>query len=173
MDKTEKNEMISQIKDLITGSTAIYLVDYSKVNVEDINNIRREFLKEGVKYKIFKNTLFKKALLEVHGYEKLNDLLVGMTGFAFVKENATAPAKIIKKYFTVSGKLPLKGCYIESQYYDGSQLEVLSTLPTKAEVIAGVLGSLNSPASGLVGVLNSVIRDLLSVVEEIEKQKAA
>jgi large subunit ribosomal protein L10 len=173
MDKTEKNEMISQIKDLINNSSAIYLVDYSKVNVEDINRIRNEFRKEGVKYKIFKNTLFKKALIEVEGYDKLNDLLTGMTGFAFVKENITAPAKIIKKYFDASGKLSFKGCYIEKQFFEGNKLDTLSTLPTKPEIIAGILGSLDSPASGIVGVLNSIMRDLVSVIDEIEKKKAA
>jgi len=173
MDKTEKDEIISQIKDLVNTSTAIYLIDYSKVNVEDINNLRNEFRKEGVKYKVFKNTFFKKALLEIEGYDKLNDLLVGMTGFAFVQNNATAPAKIIKKYFDTTQKFSLKGCYIEDQFFDGKQLDALSTLPTKAEIVAGIIGSISAPASGIVGSLNAVIRELVSVIDEIAKKKAA
>ena len=173
MNKTEKEEMISQIKDLINTSNAIYLIDYSRVNVGDINNLRKEFRKEGIKYKVFKNTLFKKALIEIQGYDKFNDLLVGMTGFAFVEETSTIPAKIIKKHFDTTQKFSLKGCYLETQFFDGSQLDVLSTLPTKAEMVAGIIGSINSPASGIVGVLNAVVRDLVSVVDEISKKKAA
>lgn len=173
MNITEKQEIVSQIKDLMNDSTAIYLVDYSKVKVEDINNIRKEFRKEGIKYKVFKNTLFKKAMLEVKGYEKFNDLLVGMTGYAFAKDNTTAPAKVIKKYFDISGKLSLKGCYIEDQFFPGSKLTEISTLPTKPEIISGIIGSIASPASGLVGAINAVMRDLVSVVDAIEKKKAA
>lgn len=173
MNITEKEEIVSQIKDLINDSDAIYLVDYSKVNVADINNIRKEFRKEGIQYKVFKNSLFKKALIEIPGYEKLNDLLVGMTGFAFVKDNTTAPAKVIKKYFDASQKLSLKGCYIETQFYAGDKLDVISNLPTKAETIAGVIGSINAPASGIVGAINAVMRELTSVIDAIEKQKAA
>lgn len=173
MDKTEKDEIISQIKDLINTSNAIYLIDYSKVNVQDINNLRNEFRKEGIRYKVFKNTFFKKALLEIEGYDKLNDLLVGMTGFAFAQDNTTAPAKIIKKYFDNAQKFSLKGCYIEDQFFDGKQLDALSTLPTKAEIVAGIIGSINAPASGIVGAINAVIRELVSVIDEIAKKKAA
>jgi large subunit ribosomal protein L10 len=173
MDITEKQEIVSQIKDLINDSDAIYLVDYSKVSVEDINNIRKDFRKEGIKYKVLKNTLFLKAMKETKGYDKFSDLLAGMTGFAFVKDNTTAPAKVIKKYFDATGKLSLKGCYIENQFFPGSQLNALSTLPTKPEIISGIIGSIASPASGLVGAINAVLRDLVSVIDAIEKKKAA
>jgi large subunit ribosomal protein L10 len=173
MDKSEKNEIISQIKELINNSSAIYVVDYSSINVEDINNLRKEFRKEGVTYKVFKNTLVKKALIQIKGYEKFNDILVGMSGFAFTKDNTTAPAKIIKKYFDNTSKFVLKGCYIEDQFFDGKQLDALSTLPTKAEIVAGIIGSLNAPASGIVGAIGAVMRDIVSVLDAIEKKKAA
>ncbi|MGE5682746.1 MAG: 50S ribosomal protein L10 [Bacillota bacterium] len=174
MDIKEKEEIVSQIKELIDDSQAVYLVDYAKVNVADISNIRKDFRKEDVTYKVFKNTLFKKALDQGNKYEKLSGLLVGMTGFAFVrKDNTTAPAKIIKKYFDATGKLGLKGAYIETQFFEGKQLDALSTLPTKAEIVSGIIGSISSPASGIVGAISAVMRELVSVVEAIEKKKAA
>ncbi len=81
MDKSEKTEMISQIKDQFSNASAVYLVDYHGVNVEEINGLRREFNKEDVNYKIFKNTLVKKALEDLDGYDQLNDLLVVRSGF--------------------------------------------------------------------------------------------
>ena len=65
MDKKEKQESVSQIKALVEKSTTIYLVDYSGVNVEDINLLRREFLKESVTYKVFKNTLLNRVFKEI------------------------------------------------------------------------------------------------------------
>ena len=173
MNKNEKAEIIAQAKELIENSTSLYLTDYSKINVADISEIRNQFRKDGVKYRVFKNTLFKRALVESGKFEKLADHLEGMTGFAFASTNPVAPAKIIKKYNDTSQKLPLKACYIETQYYDGSKLAELAVLPTKGELIAGILGSLNSPASGIVGSIAAVIRNLVSVIDEVSKKKAA
>ena len=173
MNKNEKEEIIAEIKEVIDNSSAVYLTDYSGVNVADISEIRNQFRKEGVQYKVYKNTLFKRALKESGKFEKLADHLEGMTGFAFASENPVAPAKIIKKYFDTSQKLALKACYIETNYYDGSKLSQLATLPTKTELIASILGSLNAPASGIVGVINAVVRDLVSVVDQISKREAA
>ena len=173
MNKNEKAEIIAQAKELIENSTALYLTDYSKINVADISEIRNQFRKDGVKYRVFKNTLFKRALVESGKFEKLADHLEGMTGFAFASTNPVAPAKIIKKYNDTSQKLTLKACYIETQYYDGSKLAELAVLPTKGELIAGILGSLNSPASGIVGSIAAVIRNLVSVIDEVSKKKAA
>ncbi len=96
-----------------------------------------------------------------------------MTGFAFASENPVAPAKIIKKYFDNKKKLALKACYIEDQYYEGTNLDELASLPSKNEIIAGILGSLNAPASGIVGAINAVMRDLVSVIDEISQKEAA
>lgn len=173
MKKEKKYEVVEQIKELVSNSTAIYLVDYNGVNVEDINKLRSTFRKEGVTYKVFKNTLFKKALEDLGGYEKLYDQFVGMTGVAFAGENFVAPAKIIKKYFDETGKFQFKGCYLESNFYPADQLNTLASMPSKEELIAGIIGSINSPASGIVGAINAVMRDIVSLVDEISKKKAA
>jgi len=173
MNRNEKTDMVSGITEIVQKSTAVFLTDYSGVNVADISDIRNEFRKEGVNYKVFKNTLFKRALDESGKYEKLADHLVGMTGFAFADENPVAPAKIIKKYFDKHNKLSLKACYIENEFFDGSRLNELATLPSKNELIASIMGSLDAPASGIVGAINAVFRELVSVIDEISKKKAA
>ncbi len=173
MDKSTKVEVVSKIKELVESSSAIYLIDYNGVSVEQINEIRRAFLKEDVTYKVFKNTLFAKAIEETGGYEKLNDLLKGMTGFAFAGENFVAPAKIIQKYNKEFKKFSLKGCYIDSEFYDETKLDVLASMPTKEEVMASIVGSVANPATNLVGVINAIARDLVSVIDEVSKTKAA
>lgn len=173
MNKNEKSEIISEVRVLIDGASALYLTNFSGISVSEISHLRNELRKEGVTYKVFKNTLFERALKESGKYEKLGDYLTGMTGYVFASSNPVAPAKIIKKYFDTSKKFELKACYIENQFFDGTRLSELATLPSKEEIIAGILGSLNSPASGIVGAINAVIRDLVSVVDQISKREAA
>jgi large subunit ribosomal protein L10 len=173
MNRNEKSEIISEIKELLESSTAIYLTDYRGINVEDVSELRNQFRNEGVRYKVFKNTLVKRALDEAGKYEKIADHLTGMTGFAFASTNPLAPAKIINKYFSDKEKLSLKACYVEVEYFDGTQLKTLATLPTKNELIAGILGSINSPVSGIAGAINAVFRDLVSVVDQISQRQAA
>lgn len=173
MNKTEKAEIIEQINDLVNKSSGIFLVDYRGVTVEDINKLRSSFRKEGVTYKVFKNTLFKKALGQMKGFEKFNEQLVGMIGVAFAGDNFVAPAKIIKKYFDDKQKFSFKGCYIESTFYGADQLNTIASMPTKEEIIAGIIGSVASPATGIVGAINAVMRDLVYVIDEVAKKKAA
>lgn len=173
MKREEKGEIIEQIKELVQSSSAMFLVNYSGVNVADINKLRVEFRKEGVTYKVFKNTLFKKAIEQIGGYEKFNPQLVGMIGIAFTGENFVAPAKVIKKYFDEKQKLSFKGCYIDSTFYGADQLNTIASMPTKEEIMSGIVGSIAAPASGIVGAINAVIRDLVSVVDEISKKQAA
>ncbi len=174
MNKNQKAEMIAEIKDQLSKATAVYLVNYSGINVDEINGLRREFRKEGVRYKVYKNTLFKKALLDLDRYPEFQNTLEGMIGTAFAGENNfVAPAKIIKKFSDEKKKLSLAGCYIDSQFYAGDQLNTLASMPTKEEIMASIVGSINAPISGVVGAINAVMRDLVMLVDEISKKKAA
>lgn len=173
MKKSEKVEQVSQIKDLVANSTGVFLVDYHGVNVDDINQLRRDFRKEGTTYKVFKNTLLKRALEEQGGYDALLNKLTGMTGVACSGENFVAPAKIIKKYFDAKEKFRFKGCVIESNFYDEDKLQTLASMPTKEEVMASIIGSINNPAQGIVGAIAAVMRDIVSCVDQISKKEAA
>jgi len=173
MNKTEKSEMVSLIKEKFEQSTAMYLVDYAGVTVDEINGIRREFIKEDASYKVYKNTLVQRAIADIGGYDELSDKLVGMIGIAFTDENYVAPAKIIKSFNDKNKKFNFKGCYIESTFYGEDQLQTLASMPTKEEVMSSIVGSIAAPASGIVGSINAVMRDLVSVIDEAGKTKAA
>ncbi|MBN1301276.1 MAG: 50S ribosomal protein L10 [Melioribacteraceae bacterium] len=174
MNKTEKAEIIAEIKEHFQNSTAVYLIDYTGINVEEINGLRKQFRSEGVKYKVYKNTFVKKALEDLNSHSGFNELLIGMTGIAFTGEdNFGAPAKVIKKFNDDKKKFSLKGCYIDTTFYAGDQLKTLATLPTKEEVMAGIVGSIHAPISGIVGAISAVMRDIVSLVDEISKKKAA
>ena len=173
MDKNQKVESVAQIKAFIEKSAGVYLVDYAGVNVEDISQLRRGFLNEDVTYKVFKNSLLKRAFNEIGGFVNFEPLLVGMTGVAFSGDNFVAPAKIIKNYSKDKNKFTFKGSYIESQFYGPEQLDALASMPTKEEIMASIVGSIAAPASGIVGAINAVMRDLVGVVDAISKKEAA
>lgn len=184
MDRAQKAEAIENIKTLLDESTAVYLVDYNGINVEKISEIRSTFRKEGIRYKVLKNTLFKKAIDDKGGYEKLDDLLIGMNGFVFAGDNFVETAKIIKKVSEDTGKFTFKGCYIDSSFYEAEQLETISKMPSKEDIMAGIVGALAStptgivrslanPATELVGSIGALARDLVNIVDQIAQSKKA
>ena len=177
MDLNQKKELTGNIKDMLDASTAIYLTDFSGMTVEQVNELRDEFFKSNIKYKVIKNTLSKRALKESGRYsafvDKLDDSLKGPTGIILANEDPVLPAKIIKKFFDKSQKPKLKSAIIEGEVYGSGKLNELASLLSKNELYAKIMGSLDSPVSGIVGSINAVIRDLANVIEEAAKKNAA
>jgi large subunit ribosomal protein L10 len=173
MNRSDKEAIVAEVAEKVSRATALYFADFTGLTVGEASELRREFRKAGIEYRVVKNTLAKKALEQVTGYDRVFDKLVGPTGIAFSYGDAVAPARIIKKFSEKSGKLKLKAAVLEKQVFDGSRLDELSKLPTRAELMAGVLGSIQAPISGIVGAIGAVARDLVNVIDAIEKKKAA
>jgi len=173
MNRSDKEAIVAEFAEKVSRATAMYFADFTGLTVGEASELRREFRKAGIEYTVVKNTLAKKALEQVTGYDRVYEKLVGPTGIAFSYDDAVAPAKIIKKFSEKSGKLKLKVAVLEKQVFDGSKLDELSKLPTRAELMAGVLGSIQAPISGIIGAIGAVARDLVNVIDAIEKKKAA
>jgi large subunit ribosomal protein L10 len=173
MNKAQKAEIIAILADKITRASAIYLADFSGVTVEQDTTLRREFRKAGVDYTVAKNTLIRKAMEQVTGFDKAFDRLVGPTALAISYDELAPPAKIIKETGRKTGKLKLKAALIEKHLYEASSLDMLSNMPSRKDTLAAILGSINAPASNLVGVINAVVRDLVSVIDQVAEQKKA
>jgi large subunit ribosomal protein L10 len=173
MKRSEKEQIVAEVTEVVSRASGMFFTDFSGLTVEQITELRREFRKSGVEYRVAKNTLIRKALESVTGYDKVYDRLAGPTGVAFAFDDAVVPAKIIKKFKDKHSKLGLKVCVIEKQVYDGSRLEEIAQLPGRKEIMAGVLGSIQSPLAGVPTVINALMRDLASIVDEIGKKKAA
>ncbi len=173
MNKSEKEQIVAEIQEMVSKAQGMFFTDFAGINVEDITKLRSEFRKSGIEYRVVKNTLAKIALKNVTGYDSVQDKLVGPTGIAFAYEDAAAPAKIIQKFKEKNDKFAVKVCVVEKQVYDGSKLKELAALPSRPEIVASILGSINAPVSGIVGSINAVIRDVVGVLDAIEKKKAA
>jgi len=156
MNRTEKQQIIDSLAENIQRAQSMFFADFSGVTVEEVNTLRRECHKSGVTYVVAKNTLFARALEGTTHYESLKQKLVGPTAVAFGFEDPAIPAKIIKKFTDKTNKISVKVCVFENQVFEGKQFDKIATLPSRPEVIAGVLGSLNSPIAGLVYVLDAL-----------------
>jgi len=173
MKRSEKEQIVAEVAELVGGAQGLYFTDFSGLTVEQATELRREFYKSGVKYRVVKNTLIQKALEQISGYDKVYDKLVGPTGIAFAYDDPVVPAKIIQKFREKHSKLSLKVCVLEREVYDGAKLAELAKLPGRKEIIAAILGSIQAPLAGVPNVIQAIQRDLVNVIGEIEKKKAA
>jgi large subunit ribosomal protein L10 len=178
MNKKEKEQIVSELKEKLDKASSIYLTDFTGLTVEQTNDFRNQLFNAKVDYRVFKNTLIKKAL-ESAGSDskfagqasKIIEQLEGPTGVIFAYEDPITPAKIIKKFFEKNEKPKLKIALIENVAYEKSRLNELAALQTKPELISSIIGSLHAPISGIVHSINAIIRDLASIIEEVAKKK--
>ena len=173
MKRSEKEQIIAEVSEVVHRSRGLFFTNFAGLTVEQATELRREFYKSGIEYRVVKNTLIQKALESASGYDRVYDKLVGPTGVAFAFDDPVAPARIIQKFSEKHNKLSLKVCVLEREVYDGSKLAELAKLPSRKELMASILGTIQAPLAGVPTVIQAVIRDLVSVVGEIEKVKKA
>jgi len=173
MKREEKEQIVAEVAETVRRAHGMFFTDFTGLSVGQATELRREFYKAGVDYRVVKNTLIQKALEQVSGYDTVFDRLAGPTGVAFAFDDPVAPAKVIQRFSDKHGKLSLKVCVLDQQVFDGSKLKDLASLPTRKEMMAAILGSVQAPLAGVPTVINAVLRDLVSVIGEIEKKKAA
>ena len=169
LTREQKAAEVEGITGQVSEIPALYLTDYKGLTVDQINDLRRRFRESGVEYKVVKNTLLRRALEGLGGYENLYDHLHGPTAMALSDEPA-APARVIKD-FTADTKLELpelKVAYIDGAIYGGDQIEALAALKSKNELLADVIGLLMAPMSNVIGALQAPGANLAAILEAIQ-----
>ncbi|MTI40385.1 50S ribosomal protein L10 [Fulvivirga lutimaris] len=159
MTRQEKAQIIDELKDKFSKNAHYYITDASGLSVAQINNFRRLCFTKGVEYRVFKNTLIKKALDEMNtDHSLIDDQLKGFSGVIFSEEAANVPAKVITEYRAKQKmtKPLLKAASIDTDFIIGEEnLKMLSELKSKQELIGEVIGLLQSPAKNVVSALLS------------------
>lgn len=174
MTKTEKEQVVAEVTEKIRNAQSIFITDFSGLTVEKTTILRDKFRAAGVDYVVVKNTLAKRSFDAVGGYEGLYTSLKSETAIAFGREDLSAPARIMKEFRKDSDKPKLKAAFIDGEVFGADQLDYLAALPTKEQLIARALASINAPASNLVGVMSAVIRNLMYGIQQVaEKQNNA
>ena len=172
LTKEQKSAIVDEVTEQLQEASSIYLTNLSGMSVSSSNELRGKFRESSVQYRVIKNTLLRKAMDRVGGYEELYDKLEGPTAVAFSVEPA-APARVLKDFLKGSPKdLPqLKGAFIDGAIYGADSLDTLASLKSKEDLVGDILGLLMAPMSNVVGGLQSQGSTLVGAIKTIAEGK--
>ena len=170
--KAFKSEKIDALKAKIEKAQVAIVTEYKGYTVEEITALRRSLQKDNGDYTVVKNTLAKIAVKGTP-YEILTEKLVGPIALAFGFSDPVSPAKAVSKFIKDTKKGVILGAALDGKLLSESEAKALANLPSKEELYAKMLGSINSPASGIVGSINAVMAQLTRAMAAVRDQKAA
>ncbi len=162
----EKAEQVDNLYNELSKASCFYIANSEGLSVSLVNEFRKKCFEKGIKYKIIKNTLIKRALVKLEKEKKVEDfykgfsdkVLKGVSGMLILEEVSGIPAKILKSFHKdMDLDLPLfKGAYVDGDLYmGGNYLEELSTLKSRGELIGNVITLLQSPIKNVLSALDS------------------
>ena len=172
MKKEDKSLMIDSLVESLNQYPHFYLVDMTALNSVTTSELRRECFKSEIKLQVVKKTLFEKALGELEGdYAALDPALKGPTGIMFC-QTANVPAKMLKKFNKDHQGVPaLKAAYAEESIYVGAEnLDALCAIKSKNELIAEVVAALEGQVQGVLGALESGASTIYGVLDTIAEK---
>ncbi len=152
-----KEQVVADIVEKIKGAESITMVSYSGLTVEQVTNLRKQCREKDVAYCVLKNRLVKRALEEV-GIEGADDLLNGPNAFVFSNKDAVSGPKVISEFIEKNKLQSLKitGGVFEGKVADEATMQTLAKMPGRDELLAMLVGCLQSPISGLVATLDQI-----------------
>ena len=156
MAKVElKAPIVAEISELLDGAQSAVLVDYRGLTVEQDTKLRKQLREAGITYKVYKNTMVNFAVKGTD-FEGLSAHLEGPTAIAVSKDDATAPARILYNFSKEAEALELKAGVVEGTYYDTEGIKVIATIPSRDELLAKFLGSIQSPITNFARVIKQI-----------------
>ncbi len=166
-----KKQIVADIVEKIKNAKSVVLVDYKGLTVAQDTEFRTEFRKANCEYKVLKNTMVRRAFNEL-GVTSFDEDLNGPTAIAFGQDE-TAAAKVAmeacKKYNDV---ISVKSAYVDGSYVNKAGVDALSKMPSKEQLVAKMLGSMQAPLTNFAGVLSGITRQLVVALNAISEKKA-
>lgn len=166
-----KDEKIEKFKKSFENAKVAVVTDYRGYSVEEITELRRKLQKEDCDYTVTKNTLCRIASKGTK-FEAIEPLLKGPSAIAFGFGDEVQAAKIVSKFIKENKKGEIMGAVLDGNLLSADEAKKLANLPSKEELYAKILGSINSPASGIVYSVNGVMSALVRAIDAVAKQKA-
>ena len=169
-----KKEVVAEVSAKIAKAQAVVLAEYRGISVEDITNLRKQARASGVYLRVMKNTLARRAV-QGTPFEKLSDQMVGPLAYG-ISEDPVNAAKVLAAYAKGNEKLVIKGGSLPNQVLSAKQIGALASLPSREQLLASLMGTMNAPITKFVQTLNEVpskfVRTLAAVRDAKEKQAA-
>ncbi len=150
-----KKQVVDEIVEKIKNSQSVILVDYKGLTVEEATILRNKCREANVEYKVYKNTLVRKAFNTLN-VDLFDNDLNGPTATIFGADNIAAAKIMVKASKDLEGKIIVKSGYIDGAYNDAEAIKVVASLPSKEELIARMLGSLQSPLKKVMICLKQI-----------------
>lgn len=163
MDRTTKEQQVAELKDKLSKSAAIVLADYRGLDVPTVTSLRDEFRKQACEYKVYKNTLVKRAIAGTP-LEGMGPYLEGPTAVIFSWDSPSAAAKVAKGFAKQNEKFKVKGGYLEG-VLDQKGVERAADMPGKDELRASFLATLMAPATELVRTINAGAQNFVYLLD--------
>ena len=150
-----KQAVIDEIKGKFERAKSAVVIDYMGITVEEADAMRKQLREAGIDYTVYKNTLVNRAIQGTE-YESLSQVQSGPSAFAFGYEDATAPARELNSVIKKLDKMSFKAGIVEGEFYDQNGILEIAKLPSREELIAKFMGSIKSPVSKLVYLLQAI-----------------
>ncbi len=154
--RMQKEQAVSEIKDMLEKSSSVVIVNYSGLDVDKATKVRSNFREQGATYKVLKNRLFKRAV-EGTEFESLAEYLEGQNAFAFGLDDPITPVKILSDFNKEKeDTFKIIAGVIEGNFCDSEKMDQIAKIPSREELLAKFLGSINSPLSNFVYLLSNI-----------------
>ena len=164
-----KKQAVANLVEELKGAAAGVIVDYRGLTVEEDTELRNKFRAAGVKYTVVKNSLLGFAAKEV-GLEGLDEVLHGPTALAYHTEDMVAPAKVFSDFVKEHDIVSFKSGFMEGKVISLDEVKTLASTPSKEVLIAKMMGSLQSPVSSLVRLLNTIVENGVEIADLVAQK---
>lgn len=170
MNRSEKAAEIENLRERFASARLTILADYKGLSVASLTELRGKLRESDSTLKVVKNRLAKIAV-EGSDAESLKDQFVGTTAVCTSIEDPVGPAKVLVEFAKANEKLIIKTGMLKDKPLDLNDIKALADLPSKEELLAKLVGSMNAPATNWVNVLSQIPRQLVNVLSAIKDQK--
>ena len=165
-------QTVALMTDKFNQAKSAFFTNYKGMSVAHVDALRKELFEAGVEYRVAKKTLSRIAAKNA-GFESIDEVLDGQTGIAFAFGDPLAPPNVINEFIKKNKleNLYITGCIFERRVFGPDKVNVIATLPSREQLIAKFMGTLNAPMSNLVGVLNGAMGKLSGVLKSLSEVK--
>jgi large subunit ribosomal protein L10 len=170
--KPKKIETVRDLTDMVGRARGIYFTEYKGLTVAELTDLRRQCYQKKVEYLVCKNT-FSRMVMKEKGYEEILPLLVGPVAMAFSFDDPSVPAKVLSDFAAKNEKLILKGGVFEGKTIRPQDIQAIKDLPSRDVALATLIAAIYGPVQGFYNVISAILRDLVSVIDQVIEQKKA
>jgi len=170
--RPEKVAIVAEVKEKIEASQAVIVTEYRGMSVGQLANLRTALRPAGAEYKVYKNTLVRRAAQEA-GVEPLAEQLVGPSGVVFVTGDVAAAAKALRDFAKTNPLLVIKGGALSGTSLSDKDVQALADLPSRDVLLSQIAGAFQAPMVKMAGLLQALPRNFAYGLKALIDQKEA